>query len=135
MLELYKTDSITAIEDLKDFITVIFVIVNDIYQEVTPAYIKNRRNSNYSLMSDSEIITVSLTGELMSIDSENTWVGYCKKNLKELFPTFCSRTRFNRIRRALYRTIELIRRKLTKIIGYNYDFFRIADSMPIYAVL
>jgi len=133
MLELYKNDSITAIEDLKDFITVIFVIVDDIYQEVTPAYIKNRRNSNHSLMSDSEIITVSLTGELMSIDSENAWVGYCKKNLKELFPTFCSRTRFNRTRRALYRTIELIRYKLTKVIGYSYDSFRIADSMPIYA--
>lgn len=133
MLEIYNNDSITIIEDLKDFITVIFVIVDDIYQEVTPTYIKNRRNSNYSIMSDSEIITVSLAGELMSIDSENAWVGYCKKNLKELFPSFCSRTRFNRTRRALYKTIELIRHNLTKLIRYNHDFFRIVDSMPIYA--
>lgn len=133
MLEIYNNDSITIIEDLKDFITVIFVIVDDIYQEVTPTYIKNRRNSNYSIMSDSEIITVSLAGELMSIDSENGWVGYCKKNLKELFPSFCSRTRFNRTRRALYKTIELIRHNLTKLIRYNHDFFRIVDSMPIYA--
>lgn len=42
---------ITAIEDLKDFITVIFVIVNDIYQEVIPAYIKNGINSNDPIMS------------------------------------------------------------------------------------
>lgn len=133
MLELYKTDSITVIEDLKDFIIVIFVIVDDIYQDVTPAYIKNRRNSNCSKMSDSEIITISLVGELMSIDSENAWVGYCKKNLKKLFPSFCSRTRFNRTRRALYKTIELIRHKLTERFGYHYDYFRIVDSMPIYA--
>lgn len=133
MLELYKTDSITVIEDLKDFITVIFVIVDDIYQDITPAYIKNRRNSNHSKMSDSEIITISLVGELMSIDSENAWVGYCKKNLKELFPSFCSRTRFNRTRRALYKTIELIRHNLTERFGYHYDYFRIVDSMPIYA--
>lgn len=133
MLELYNKDSITVIEDLKDFITVIFVIVDDTYQEVTPAYIKNRRNSNRSKMSDSEIIAVSLVGELMSIDSENAWVGYCKKNLKDLFPTFCSRTRFNRTRRALYRTIELIRHKLIKIVGYDNDLFRVADSMPVYA--
>lgn len=73
MLEIYNNDSITIIEDLKDFITVIFVIVDDIYQEVTPTYIKNRRNSNHSIMSDSEIITVSLAGELMSIDSENAY--------------------------------------------------------------
>jgi hypothetical protein len=84
-------------------------------------------------MSASEIITVSLAGELMSIDSENAWVGYCKKNLKELFPTFCSQTRFNRTRRALYRTIELIRHRLRKFIGYNHEPFRIVDSMPIYA--
>ncbi len=90
MLELYTNDSITVIENLKDFITVIFVIVDDIQQEVTPAYIKNRRNNNNSIMSDSEIITVSLSGKLMSINSENSWVEYCKNNLKELFPIFCS---------------------------------------------
>lgn len=133
MLELYKTDSITTIEDLKDFITVIFVIVDDIYQEVTPAYIKNRKNSKNSIMNDSEIITLSLSGELMSIDSEKAWLGYCKRNLKELFPSFCSRTRFNRTRRALYRTIELIRHSLTKFISLQYDCFRIVDSMPVYA--
>ncbi|MCC9295961.1 IS982 family transposase [Clostridium sp. WLY-B-L2] len=133
MLEIYNNDSITIIEDLKDFITVIFVIVDDIYQEVTPTYIKNRRNSNHSIMTDSEIITVSLAGKLMSIDSENAWVGYCKKNLKELFPSFCSRTRFNRTRKSLYKIIELIRHNLTKLVRCNYDFFRIVDSMPIYA--
>jgi hypothetical protein len=55
MLELYKTDSITAIEGLEDFITVIFVIVDDIYQEVTPAYIKNIKNSKNRIINNSEI--------------------------------------------------------------------------------
>jgi hypothetical protein len=75
MLELYKTDSMTVIKDLKDFITVIFVIVDDIYQDVTPAYIKNRRNSNCSKMSDSEIITISLVGELTDHKNHLTILG------------------------------------------------------------
>nr|WP_207652755.1 hypothetical protein [Clostridium puniceum] len=67
------------------FYNIIFVIVDDIYQEVTAAYIKNRKNS---IMSDSEIIMLSLSGELMYIDSKKAWPGYCKKNLKELFLNF-----------------------------------------------
>jgi hypothetical protein len=35
-----------------------------------PAYIKNRKNIEYSILSDSEIITTSIVGELMIIDSE-----------------------------------------------------------------
>nr|WP_180963992.1 hypothetical protein [Haloimpatiens massiliensis] len=49
-------------------------------------------------MSDSEIISISLVGELMSIDSEKSWVSYCKNNFKDLFPRFCNRSRFNRLR-------------------------------------
>lgn len=50
MLELYKTNSTTAIEGLQHLPDVIFVIVDYIYQEVTPAYIKNQRNRNYCLI-------------------------------------------------------------------------------------
>ncbi|WP_461612609.1 hypothetical protein [Clostridium sp. Marseille-QA1073] len=47
MLELNKNSTIT-INNLKDFITVIYVIIDDIYQKVTPAYIKYRRNIDKS---------------------------------------------------------------------------------------
>lgn len=40
MLKLYKQDSITVIENLKDFITVVFVIIDDVYQDITPAILK-----------------------------------------------------------------------------------------------
>ncbi len=100
---------------------------------MVPSEIKNRRNINTSIMSDSEIITIAIVGELMTIDSEKSWLGFCRKNLKELFPKFCNRTRFNRTRRFLFRVIELIRKKLTEILGYYSDPHRIVDSMPIYA--
>lgn len=104
MLEFYTEDSTKVIEDLKDFITIIFVIVDE--------YIKNRINSNHSKMSAGEIIIISLVGEFMYIDLENTSVGYYKNNLKELFLSHCSQTGFHRTRRALYKGTELIRYKL-----------------------
>lgn len=71
MLELTNKYSIREIGDLKDFITVTYVIIDDIYQRITPTYIKERKNINESILSDSEIITISTVGELLNIDSEN----------------------------------------------------------------
>lgn len=130
MLELNKY-SIKEIENLKDFITVTFIIIDDIYQEVTPAYIKNRRNINESIMSDSEIITIAIVGELLTIDSENAWFHFARKNLRDLFPKFCERSRFNRTRKNLHAVIEEIRVKIPEILGYSKDPYRIIDSIPV----
>lgn len=100
MLEFNKY-FIKEITDLKDFITVIYILIDDIYQDTTPAHIKERRNIKDAILSYSEIITISIVGELLTIDSEKSWVRFCRKNITDLFPKFCSRTRFNRTRRAL----------------------------------
>ncbi|ARC83138.1 transposase DDE domain protein [Clostridium argentinense CDC 2741] len=130
MLELNKNSTIT-INNLKDFITVIYVIIDDIYQKVTPAYIKYRRNIDKAIMSDSEIITLSLVGELLTIDSEKAWFGFSRKNLRDLFPKFCTRTRFHRTRKSLFKVVEVIRKELTSFLNYQHDQVRIIDSMPI----
>lgn len=129
MLELSKHNITTNIENLKDFITVSFVIIDDIYQEISPDSIRNRRNIKASIMHDSEIITIALVGELLTIDSENAWIGYCKKNLRQLFPKFPCRTRFNRTRRALFKVIEIIRKRLNQMLFRQYDNYRIVDLM------
>lgn len=133
MLELSNHNITTSIENLKDLITVCFVIIDDTYQQVTPNFVKNRRNVNFSLMHDSEIIAIALVGDLFTVDSEKAWLGYCKKNLKDLFPQFCGRARFNRTRRTLFKIIEIIRKRLNEMLGNQYDNHRIVNSMPIYA--
>lgn len=60
MLELSKHNITIEIENLNDFITVSFIIIDDIYQEIAPEFIKNRRNINNSIIHDSEIITTTL---------------------------------------------------------------------------
>lgn len=131
MLELDRTYSIKEIGDLKDFVTVAYVIIDDIYQKVTPTNIRNRCNINDSILSDSEIITISIVGELLTIDSENAWYGFCKKNMKDLFPKFCDRTRFNRTRRNLHAVIEEIQKELSKLTELAIQPYRIIDSIPI----
>ena len=37
-------------------------------------------------LSDSEIITISICGELIGVDSENAWFSFVKKNYHHLFP-------------------------------------------------
>jgi len=131
MLELNKTYYIKEIEGFKDLVTIVYVIIDDIYQEVTPTHIKNWRNINNSILSDSEIITISIIGELLTIDSEKAWLGFCKKNFKDLFPKFCDRTRFNRIRRSLHAGIDQIRDRLPTITGNQNSSIRIVDSIPL----
>lgn len=131
MLELTSKYSIKEIDDLKDFITVTYVIIDDIYQRITPTHIKERKNINNSILSDSEIITISIVGKLLTIDSEKTWIGFCKKNLTDLFPRFSHRTRFNRTRRGLHAIIEEIRKEITSMLGLTDNCYRIIDSIPI----
>lgn len=47
-------------ENLTDLITNIFVIIDDIYNEIIPMSVSNRRNIKNSKLSDSEIITISI---------------------------------------------------------------------------
>ncbi len=55
------------------------------------------------------------------------------KKLRESFPKFCNKTRFNYTRKFLFKVIELIHKKLTEILDYYSDPYSIVDSMHIYA--
>ena len=97
----FQTNYTTTIETFEDFILIIFVMIDDLYQQYAPISVSNRRYIKDAKLSDSEIITISICGELVGIDSENAWFSFVKKNYKHLFPNIGSRSRFNRTRRAL----------------------------------
>ena len=130
MLEL-NTYGTIPIEDMKDIMTAIYVIIDDLYQAVTPAEIKNRLHIEKAILTDSEIITISIMAEIMSNDSEKAWLAYVRKNLRDLFPRMCDRSRFNRVRRGLFKAIENIRVHLNLYYDYYMDELRIIDSLPL----
>ena len=91
----------------------------------------SRRHVLDAKLSDPEIITISICGELAGIDSENAWFSFVKKNYRYLFPNLCSRSRFNRTRRALLQTTELLRQKLISAFPIPVSQYFVIDSFPL----
>ena len=127
----FQTNYITTIQNFEDFILVVFVLIDDLYQTYAPVSVTQRRNVEQAKLSDSEIITISICGELFGIDSEKAWFSFVKKNYKHLFPRIGSRSRFNRTRRALLPMTELLREKLLSECSMSYSQYFIIDSFPL----
>ena len=127
----FQTNYITTIQNFEDFILVVFVLIDDLYQTYAPVSVTQRRNVEQAKLSDSEIITISICGELFGIDSEKAWFSFVKKNYKHLFPKLRSRSRFNRTRRALLPMTELLREKLLSECSMSYSQYFIIDSFPL----
>ena len=130
MLERNAYGSI-PIDEMKDLITTVYVIVDDMYQKHTPEKVINRLHNDKAILSDSEIITISIMGEIMSNDSEKAWLSFVSRNLRDLFPRMLERSRFNRVRRNLTQIIGHIRFCLNQYLELGMADLRIVDSAPL----
>lgn len=114
---------------LKIFLLV-YAIIDDLYQQFVPSSVSQKRNITTAKMSDFEIITLSISSELVDIDSENAWYSFVKRNYRHLFPNLCCRTRFNQTRRNLLQVTELLRQNpLVFPIPDNRYF--VTNSFPL----
>lgn len=127
----FQSEYITSISKFEDFILTLYVIIDDLYQSYAPHCVRNRKNIQYAKLTDPEIITIGICGELVGIDSENAWFAFVSKNYRNLFPHLCSRSRFHRIRKSLLQVTELLREKLMEETAVLYDSYRIVDSFPL----
>ena len=117
-----------AHQSFEDFILVVYVMVDDLYKKVAPNQVKHRPNVDKALLSDSEIISIALCGEIFRVDSENAWYTFVKKNYRHLFPRMCDRSQFNRTRRNLLPVMDLI---FTELARQFWDNVFIVDSFPL----
>lgn len=60
----FQDDYTTFIATFEGFILLVYTIVDDLYRQVVPVSVSQRRNVDTAKMSDSEIITLSICGEL-----------------------------------------------------------------------
>ena len=127
----FHDDYTTTLSNLEDLFTIIYVIIDDLYQKYAPVQVKRRKNVAESRISDSEIITISLVGEILGIDSENAWHSFVKKNYLYLFPHLCSRTRFHRRRSCLHQTTDALRAGLAQECGIGMCETYVVDSFPL----
>ena len=127
----FQDDYITKNENMEDLFTIILAIVDDLYQIYAPDEIRNRKNIAEARCSDAEIITISIVGEMMGVDSETAWHSFVKKNYSHLFPHLCCRSRYHRRKKNLYLLTELLRAKLEKEMDVGLCENYIADSYPL----
>ena len=79
----FQTNYTTTIQNFEDFILVVFI--DDLYHAYAPVFVIQRRNVEQAKLSDSEIITISVCGELVGIDSEKDWFSFVKKTIDIFF--------------------------------------------------
>lgn len=115
------------IMDFEDFCTWVFVVVDDIWKPLAPWY---KRPGPPPECTDSELIAMTLIGECrgwhMETELLSSW-----KDYTALFPHVPTQSRFNRRRRNLMGTINLIRQVLLRSLDLSAEQECILDSLPI----
>ncbi len=115
------------IKDFTDFCLVVYVVVDDICQQIGPML---RRPGPQPQCSDSELITMTLVGECKGWDLETNLLSNFKDH-QDLFPIIPSQSRFNRRRRNLMSTFNLIRRIILSWLDVAQEKQCVIDSLPI----
>lgn len=111
----------------EDFCLYMYVIVDDIWQQIGPSF---RRPGPAPVCSDSELITIALISECRGWDTETELLDHWMPYLS-LFPHFPERSRFNRRRRNLGSAINMVRRSVLQDLDLSQDGQCIIDSLPV----
>lgn len=116
------------IADFDDFVTWVFVMVDDVWQAIAPLY--RRPGPEPTTCSDSELITVALVSACRGWKAETQlvqeWAAY-----RRLIPRLPERSRFNRRRRNLMGAINQIRQIILTTLDVAQDAHAAIDSLPI----
>lgn len=115
------------IADFDDFCTWMYVIIDDLWQQVAPLF---ARPGPQARCSDSELLTLAIVGECRGWDQETNliseWQAY-----RHLFPHLPERSRFNRRRRQLALGFNLVRQLALRLLDVAQDRQCVLDSLPV----
>ena len=115
------------IEDFDEFCLYVYVIVDEICQQLSPFL---KRSGPTPVCSDSELIAMTLISECKGWDVETELLSNWRSH-RDLFPHIPSQSRFNRRRRNLMFIFNWIRRILLSWIDVAQDNQCVIDSLPI----
>ncbi|MGI8837966.1 MAG: IS982 family transposase [Pyrinomonadaceae bacterium] len=115
------------IEDFDDFCLWMYVVVDDLWQEIAPMF---KRPGRQPECSDSELLTMVLVGECRGWDVETEMLSYWREH-RRLFPVIPSQSRFNRRRRNLMDAFNLIRQAVLHVLDLAADRQCAIDSLPV----
>lgn len=122
-----NTEAPASIEDLFLYV---FCTIDDLYQELVPEVVRRRSQHERIDCADSEVITLSVIQEALSMDSEDSFLRFVRKNYRHLFPRLLTTGRYNRRRRALMETSLMLFRHLALFFKRRAEYL-IVDSAPV----
>jgi hypothetical protein len=115
------------IENFDDFCLWMYVMVDDIWQQISPLF---KRPGPASECGDSELLTMALVGECRGWDEETTLLSNWRER-RDLFPVIPSQSRFNRRRRGLMNAFNMIRQTVLRLLDLSTDGQCAIDSLPV----
>jgi hypothetical protein len=115
------------IADFNDFCLWMYVIVDDIWQQIAPMF---KRPGPAPECSDSELMTMVLVGECRGWNVETDMLSYWHEH-RDLFPHIPTQSRFNRRRRNLMQAFALVRCMVLSVLDVAQDTQCAIDSLPI----
>ena len=121
------------IQTFEDLCTYVYVTVDEIFQTYVQPH--DQRPGPRSPFTDSEVITLTLVAELVSLDDETVFLDDVARNHRALFPLLPDRSRYNRRRRALSEAVNTIRRQilnwLLALLSPDDRPLCVLDSLPV----
>jgi hypothetical protein len=116
------------IAEFEDFCLWVYVLVDELWQQLPPAYKPSRGPAPGC--SDSELLAMALAGECRGWRQETTLLR-CWRKHPDLFPVVPERSRFNRRRRDLAQALNAIRQGLLATLDVAQDRQCAIDSLPV----
>ena len=132
------TDYITECH-WQDVLTSLYVLIDDAHQGLDKCYVPNRKHTpkGEPEFSDSEVITITLFGEMVFGGAEDKTLHFIRQYHLNLFPKLLTNNRFNRRKQALTETMEALRCNLRDQwraqhpLAQDVAQLRLVDSAPI----
>jgi IS5 family transposase len=113
--------------ELTDFITTVFVMVDDLVMKCFPARTLRSRGA-LPRLSDSEVITMEVVGEFLGIHTDSGIWRYFVRHWRSLFPEIGDRTAFGRQAANLWYVKAWLWHRLSE---EHPSALHIIDSMPL----
>lgn len=116
--------------DFATLLTVIFVVVDDWYQDYGQYLLRGKRGAKPTF-SDSEVLTLLLVMDFLPYPGETQFLGFIRANYQELFPDLLSQSQFNRRARGLRLVLEKLRQHWVRQLGGTTQRLLLMDAKPV----
>lgn len=116
---------------LENFIIAVFCQVDDFLKKNKFCGRALRKRGFFPKLSDSEVLTMMIVGELMGLDTDKGIWRYFRQHWRSLFPVIVSRSNWTRQAANLWVVVQDLHLALADELGALKDDLHIVDGFPM----